>query len=145
MGKVRKEDKMASKRKKSIANELLDEISCAKFTQVLCLLNEEFALTIEQFKCIRDIAQSMYWVDTQKCISKSGRPIASGIFNIYGKFVSRLASEVCDEMIEWALDNKEELQNVVGIALRQLDISLMYWINRMQKESTPADEIACIA
>ena len=48
-----------------IASELLEEISCAKFTQVLCLLSQESALTVEQFKQIRDIAQSTYWVDTQ--------------------------------------------------------------------------------
>ena len=29
-----------------------------------------------------------------------------------------------------------------GIVLRQLDISLMYWINWMQKETTPTDELA---
>ena len=45
-------------------------------------------------------------------------------------------------MIEWALEHKEELQATSSIALRQLDIGLMYWINRMQKETTPADELA---
>ena len=73
-------------KKNSITSELLEEILCAKFTQVLCLLSQESALTVEQFKRIRDITQSTYWVDTQKCFSKSGRPIASGIFNIFGKF-----------------------------------------------------------
>ena len=45
-------------------------------------------------------------------------------------------------MIEWALEHKEELGETAQIALRQLDIGLMYWINRMQKETTPADELA---
>ena len=78
----------------------------------------------------------------QKCISKSGKPIASGIFDIFGRFESRLASEARDEMIEWALEHKEELSEMARIALRQLDVSLMNWINQMQKETTPADELA---
>ena len=78
----------------------------------------------------------------QKCISKSGKPIASGIFDIFGRFESHLASEARDEMIEWALEHKEELSEMARIALRQLDVSLMYWINQMQKETTPADELA---
>ena len=45
-------------------------------------------------------------------------------------------------MIEWALEHKEELGKTARIALRQLDVSLMYWVNRMQKETTPADELA---
>ena len=45
-------------------------------------------------------------------------------------------------MIEWALEHKEELGETARITLRQLDVSLMYWINRMQKETTPADELA---
>ena len=133
---------MASPGRNSIANELLQKISDAKFTQVLCLLNPEFALTVNHFKRIKDITHNNYWIDTQKCITKSGKPIASGIFDIFGRFESHLASESRDKMIEWALEHKEELGETVRIALRQLDVSLMYWINRMQKETTPADELA---
>ena len=45
-------------------------------------------------------------------------------------------------MIEWALEHKEELSETAQIALRQMDIGLTYWINEMQKESTPADKLA---
>ena len=45
-------------------------------------------------------------------------------------------------MIEWALEHKEELQTTASIALRQLDIGLTFWINQMQKETTPANELA---
>ena len=100
---------MVSPGQNTIANELLQMILNTKFTQVLCLLNQEFALTINHFKWIKDIAHNSYWINTQKCISKSGRPIASGIFNIFGQFESCLASEAQDEMIEWALEHKEEL------------------------------------
>ena len=86
--KHKQEDKMALPDQNSIANELLQTISNAKFTQVLCLLNPEFALTINHFKRIKDIAHSSYWNDTQKCITKSGKPIASGIFDIFGRFKS---------------------------------------------------------
>ena len=140
--KRKEDDKMASPDQNSIANEFLQMISNAKFTQVLCLLNPEFALTINHFKRIKDIAHGSYWIDTQKCITKSGKPIASGIFDIFGRFESWLASEARDEMIEWALEYKEELGETARIALRQLDIGLMYWINRMQKETTQADELA---
>ena len=126
----------------SIANELLQTILDAKFTQVLCLLNPEFAITINHFKRIKDIAHNNYWINTQKCITKSGKPIASGIFDNFGRFESCLACETRDEMIEWALEHKEELGETARIALRQLDVSLMYWINRMQKETTLADELA---
>ena len=120
---------MASSDQNSIANELLQMISNAKFTQVLCLLNPEFALTINHFKRIKDITLNSYWIDTQKCITKSSKPIASGIFDIFGLFESRLACEARDEMIEWALEHKEELGETARIALRQLNIGLMYWIN----------------
>ena len=86
--KRKQEDKMASPGHNSIANELLKTISNAKFTQALCLLNPEFALTINYFKRIKDIAHNSYWIDTQKCITKSGKPIASGIFDIFGHFES---------------------------------------------------------
>ena len=45
-------------------------------------------------------------------------------------------------MIEWVLEHKEELQAMASIALRQLDIGLTYWINRMQKKTTLANELA---
>ena len=131
---------MASLVQNNIANELLEIISNAKFTQVLCLLNPDFALTINHFKRIKDIAHNSYWIDTQKCITKTGKPIASGIFDIFGHFESHLACEARDEMIEWALEHKEELSETAQIALRQMDIGLTYWINEMQKESTPADK-----
>ena len=133
---------MASPGRNSIANELLQTISDAKFTQVLCLLNPEFALTVNHFKRIKDITHNNNWIDTQKCITKSGKPIASGIFDIFERFELCLVSESRDEMVEWALEHKEELGETVRIALRQLDVSLMYWINRMQKETIPADELA---
>ena len=133
---------MVSPGQNSIANELLQTISDTKFTQVLCLLNPEFALTINHFKRIKDIAHNNYWIDTQKCITKSGKPITSGIFDIFGRFESCLVCKARDEMIEWALEHKEELGETARIALRQLDVSLMYWINQMQKEMTPADELA---
>ena len=72
---------------------------------------------------------------------KNRQPIASGIFDIFGQFESRLASEARDEMIEGPLNTKK-LSETAQIALRQLDMGLMYWINRMQKEMTPADELA---
>ena len=96
---------MASLDQNSIANELLQMISNAKFSQVLCLLNPEFTLTINHFKRIKDIAHGSYWIDTQKCITKSRKPIVSGIFDIFGCFESWLASEARDEMIEWALEH----------------------------------------
>ena len=99
-------------------------------------------MTINHFKRIKDIAHGSYWIDTQKCITKSGKPIASGVFNIFGCFESRLACEVRGSMVEWALEHKEELSETARIALDQLDIGLMYWINQMQKETTPADELA---
>ena len=40
------------------------------------------------------------------------------------------------------LEHKGELGEMARIALKQLDIGLMYWINQMQKETTPADELA---
>ena len=100
---------MASPDQNNIANELLQTISNTKFTQGLCLLNPEFALTINHFKRIKDITHSSYWIDTQKCITKSGKTITSGIFDIFGRFESWLASEARDEMIEWALEHKGEL------------------------------------
>ena len=119
----------------SIVNELLQTISDAKFTQVLCILNPEFALTINHFKRIKDIAHNNYYINTQKCITKSGKPIMSGIFDIFGRFESHLACKTRDKMIEWALEHKKELGETARIALRQLDMSLMYWINRMQKRN----------
>ena len=103
---------MALLSENTIANELLQTILNAKFTQVLCLLNQEFALSITHFKRIKDIAQNSYWIDMQKCISWSGKPIASGVFNIFGRFESHLASEARDEMIEWAMEHKSELSEI---------------------------------
>ena len=140
--KHKQEDKMVSPAQNNIANELYQTISNAKFTQVLCLLNPEFALTINHFKRIKDITHNSYWIDTQKCITKSGNPIASGVFDIFGRFESRLACEARDKMVEWAPEHKEELGETAQIALRQLDIGVMYWINKMQKETTLADELA---
>ena len=63
----------------------------------------------ETVQRIKDIAHGNYWINTQKCITKPRKPIASGIFDIFGHFESWLASEARDEMIEWALEHKEEL------------------------------------
>ena len=95
--------KMALPGQNSIANELLQTISDAKFTQVLCLLNPEFVLTVNHFKRIKDIAHNNYWIDTQRCITKSGKSIASGIFDIFGRFESCLACKSRDKADELAL------------------------------------------
>ena len=47
---VNKEDKMVSCEKNSLASELLSKIITHKFTQVLCLLNPDHALTVDHFK-----------------------------------------------------------------------------------------------
>ena len=110
--KHKQEGKMASPVQNNIANELLQTISHAKFTQVLCLLNPEFTLTINHFKRIKDITHNSYWISTQRCITKASKPITSGIFDIFGCFESHLACEARDDMIEWALEHKEELSEI---------------------------------
>ena len=58
--KHKQEDKMVSPAQNNIANGLYQTISNAKFTQILCLLNPEFTLTINHFKRIKDIAHNSY-------------------------------------------------------------------------------------
>ena len=68
----------------------------------------------------------------QKCISKTGKPIPAGIFEVFGHFNNMNACDVQHEMVGWALDNKDELSETVRIALSQLNISINYWINNIQ-------------
>ena len=95
----------------------MDEMASHKFTQVLCVLNPEHALTVEHFERIKDLTGSTYFVDMQKCISKTGKPIPSGILESFGCFNSMSACDVWHEMISWTLDNKEELKETVRIML----------------------------
>ena len=61
---------------------------------------------------------------------------------MFGEFSLTNGGEVRCGLINWILDNKDELNEYVKITLRQKNLSIIEWINIVSKDKNPADEIA---
>ena len=146
--KVRQEEaKMASRRNMSIAEELNQQLEPQPFTKVLCMLDTKSCTSIEHFKCSNLFISSSQWIDSRKFLTHRGAAIASGIFELFGQFSGKSGNEVREDLLVWMSENKTEVQACVKIVLDHKGYNLSYWMTKMSRIQTPADDIAiyCLA
>ena len=90
---------------------------------------------------------SSQWIDRRKFLTRRGAAIASGIFELFGQFLGKSGNEVCEDLLVWISENKTEVQTCVKIILDHKGYNLSYWMTKMSRIQTPADDIAiyCLA
>ena len=141
-GNSGKKIKMASRRNISIAEELNRQLEPQPFTKVLCMLDNKSCTSVEQFKRSNLFMSSLQWIDSRKFLTHRGAAIASGIFELFGQFSGKSGNEVHEDLLVWISENKTEVQTCVKIVLDHKGYNLSYWMTKMSRIQTPADDIA---
>ena len=146
-GKSGKKIKMASRCDISIAEELNSQLEPQPFTKILCMLDNKSCTTVEQFKRSNLFLSSSQWIDSRKFLTRRGAAIASGIFELFGQFSGKSGNEVCEDLMVWISENKTDVQTCVKIMVDHKGYNLSYWMTKMLRIQTPADDIAiyCLA
>ena len=85
---------------------------------------------------------SSQWIDSRKFLTHRGAAIASGIFELFGQFSGKSGNEVSEDLLVWINENKTEVQTCVKIVLDHKGYNLSYWMTKMSRIQTPADNIA---
>ena len=81
-----------------------------------------------------------YWIDTTRCYL-NGRLNCDQLFELFGAYSGKSASEVQRDMINYAKTMKEDVINSCHIGMRLKGYrSLNDWIDIMEQETTPGDE-----
>ena len=81
-----------------------------------------------------------YWIDTTRC-HLNGRLNCDQLFELFGAYSGKSASEVRRDMINYAKTMREDVINSCHIGMRLKGYrSLSDWIDIMERESTPGDE-----
>ena len=90
---------------------------------------------------------SSQWIDSRKFLTHRGAAIASGIFELFGQFSGKSGNEVHEDLLVWISENKTEVPTCVKIVLDHKGYNLSYWMTKMSRIQTPADDIAiyCLA
>ena len=138
---------MASRHNISIVEELNRQLEPQPFTKILCMLDNKSCMTVEQFKRSNLFLSSSQWIDSRKFLTHRGAAIASGIFELFGQFSGKSGNEVCEDLMVWISENKSDVQTCVKIVLDHKGYNLSYWMTKMSRIQTPADDIAiyCLA
>ena len=85
---------------------------------------------------------SLQWIDSRKFLTRRGAVIASGIFKLFGQFSGKSRNEVCEDLLVWISENKTEVQTCVKIVLDHKGYNFSYWMTKMSRFQTQADDIA---
>ena len=81
-----------------------------------------------------------YWIDTTRCYL-NGQLNCDLLFELFGAYSGKSASEVRRDMINYAKTMKDDVMNSCHIGMRLKGFrSLNDWIDIMERESTPGDE-----
>ena len=146
-GNCRQEEKMASQHNISIAEELNQNLEPQPFTKILCMLDTKSCTSIEHFKRSNLFMSSSWWIDSRKFLTHRGAAIASGIFELFGQFSGKSGNEVRKDLLVWISEYKTEVQTCVKIVLDHKGYNLSYWMTKMSRIQTHADDIAiyCLA
>ena len=117
------------------------------FTKILCMLDNKNCTTVEQFKRSNLFLSTSQWIDSRKFLTRRGAAIASGIFELFGQFSGKSGIEVREDLMVWISENKSDVQTCVKIVLDHKGYNLSYWMTKMSRIQTPADDIAiyCLA
>ena len=92
-----------------IASELMDSLVPEPFTKFVCLLDWQRGLTVDWFRKTREVLSELYWIDTHWYASAKGTVNPQGAYKMFEEFSLTNAGEVRDGLVEWIMDNKEEI------------------------------------
>ena len=81
-------------------------------------------------------------IDTTKCVSKAGKIRPNGMFEIFGQFSKKNASNTRKAMTRWAKDQTLNIAKYSSTAFLKSGDSLADWLCDMKSDYTPGDELA---
>ena len=110
-----------------------------KFNDIIGTISVKNGINIKTFQkqCLRP----GYWVDTRRFVSKTKRELANGLFEVFGDFSNESACTVRENLIGWIYDNFRNVGMWTKLMLQDKEQTLSEWIENMQKETTPGDDM----
>ena len=122
----------------SIASELLEVLSKHHYEPCLRLINKETRCNKRDLEDLR----KKYMIDTTKCISKAGKIRPNGMFEIFGQFSKKNASNTLKTMTRWTKDQTLNIVKYSLTAFLKSGDSLADWFCDMKSDYTPCDKLA---
>ena len=110
-----------------------------KFNDIMGTISTKNGISIRAFQKQR--LRPGYWVDTRRFVSKGNRELANGLFEIFGDFSIESAGTVRDNLMGWIYDNFRDVERWTHLMLKDRDITLSGWIEKMCEDTTPGDDI----
>ena len=110
-----------------------------KFNDIMGTISTKNGISIRAFQKQR--LRPGYWVDTRRFVSKGNRELANGLFEIFGDFSKESARTVRDNLMGWIYDNFRDVEWWTHLMLKDRDITLSGWIEKMREDTTPGDDI----
>ena len=135
--KKRSTNKMAS-----LAEELFQVLTRYPYEPLLRWIHTEHKYVRNEINALEKKYTGKYAIDTTRCINKHGRTVTNGLFDIFGKFSKKNATETRQEMIRWIKDNMPEVKRYTSIAFKRAFMTVEDWLVTMTLNSVPGDELA---
>ena len=126
----------------SLAEELLQVLTKHPYEPLLRWIHTEHKYVKSEVLTLQDKYAGKYSIDTTRCINKHGRTITNGLFDIFGKFSKKNATETRKAMIDWIKTNIPEVKRYTSIAFKRAYMTVEDWLVTMTLNSVPGDELA---
>ena len=110
-----------------------------KFNDVIGTINAKNGISIRTFQKQR--LRPGHWVETRRFLSKTKHELANGLFEVFGDFSNEPANLVWDNLMGWIYDNFRDVGRWTKLMLKEKEQTLSDWIENMQKETTPGDDM----
>ena len=132
----------STKKMASLAEELLQVLTRYPYEPLLRWIHTEHKYVKSEVSSLEKKYTGRYAIDTMRCINKHGRTITNGLFDIFGKFSKKSATETRQEMIKWIRDNMPEVKSYTSIAFRKAFMTVEDWLVTMTLNNVPGDELS---
>ena len=147
-GKSRRSFKMASNRgntpkrkKNSMAEELMALVSDEEYVErVVCLTEDEY-LTKTEVASLRKMISGKLWIDGRKFMNRKNQCVPTGMYEVFGSYVSKSAITVHTELVTYFLEpDQKPIRDVLRQSAKINQFSYSTWITDMNNLNKPCDE-----
>ena len=137
-GKPKQTKKMAT----SIAAELLEKINHIKYVDSVDALTVDHKLPENVFQIVKKSMKGTYIFSYERFCTTRGIPKPDGMFELFSKYSGKSVSEVREDLITYAQNNKNLVLKVATDYFKSKHMDIRMWIILMARSSNPGDELA---
>ena len=126
----------------TIAEELLSEINSKPYVEKVAPLSLDDKLSDNVFQTLKRATSNKYVYSYDRFCTKKGVDKPAGVFEIFGEYSGKSASEIRRDMIQYVTDNKRYISELAEgyFAAKRQHVDM--WLAIMIREKNAGDELA---